>query len=304
MSSSSEVSLPRKIIYSGLSGAIATTCIYPIDITKTKLMNQKGVGAAREFEGPVDCFKKILQREGFRGLYRGWPPNVLFVMPEKAIKLTANDFFRSQFTAMRANKDLPLGLEMLAGGLAGFCQVIMTNPMELLKIQGATMQEKLKSGELKEKLSYTQLCRNLKISGLYTGVAATLLRDVPFSMIYFSLYAQTKRMLTEGNTASNGSVGLKALAAGAIAGTAAAAVTCPVDVIKTRVHASATPIAALSASEFFSRELTLIRDHTSSILQKEGAGAFFKGIVPRCAIISPLFAITMSCYEKFQQIWK
>lgn len=28
-------------------------------------------------------------------MYRGWPPNVLLVMPEKAIKLTMNDVFRS-----------------------------------------------------------------------------------------------------------------------------------------------------------------------------------------------------------------
>jgi hypothetical protein len=43
-------------------------------------------------------------------------------MPEKALKLTMNDVFRAQLRSMRTNKDLPLQLEMLAGGLAGFCQ--------------------------------------------------------------------------------------------------------------------------------------------------------------------------------------
>lgn len=67
-----DVSLPRKIVFSGLSGAIATTCIYPLDLTKTKLMNQKGIGAAREFKGPLHTFQTIWAREGIRGMYRGW----------------------------------------------------------------------------------------------------------------------------------------------------------------------------------------------------------------------------------------
>jgi len=43
------VLLSHKIIYSGISGAIATTCIYPIDITKTKLMNSK----AKQYTGQI-----------------------------------------------------------------------------------------------------------------------------------------------------------------------------------------------------------------------------------------------------------
>jgi hypothetical protein len=33
------------------------------------------------------------------------------------------------------HRGLPLGREMAAGGLAGLCQIIITTPMELLKIQ-------------------------------------------------------------------------------------------------------------------------------------------------------------------------
>ena len=41
-SKSKKISVHKHIVYSGLSGAIATTCIYPIDIVKTKLQDQKG----------------------------------------------------------------------------------------------------------------------------------------------------------------------------------------------------------------------------------------------------------------------
>jgi solute carrier family 25 (mitochondrial aspartate/glutamate transporter), member 12/13 len=292
----------RQIIYSGLSGAIATTCIYTIDLTKTKLQDDKAVGAARRYKGPWDCFKKIYRADGIRGLYRGWPPNVLLVMPEKAIKLTLNDYFRRTFKERNGGK-LTLPYEMLSGGLAGMCQVTATNPMELLKIQGATMRDKLAAGEIKKTIGYRQLASNLGITGLYTGVLATLVRDVPFSVVYFTLYGQIKDAMTRD---SSEHLGPKALLSGAIAGTIAAGLSTPLDVVKTRVHSAARPTrmtgSPLSVLAQFSRtEMQLLRTNYRTIIQNEGHSALFKGVAPRCAIMAPLFAITMVCYETFKE---
>ena len=46
----------------------------------------------------LDCFKKTYKAEGYFGMYRGSGVNILLITPEKAIKLTANDFFRHKFT--------------------------------------------------------------------------------------------------------------------------------------------------------------------------------------------------------------
>ena len=102
--------------------------------------------------------------------------------------------------------------------------------MELLKIQGATMAEKIKAGTLKVATPYSTLIRQLGVTGMYTGVLSTLARDVPFSMIYFSLYSQTKALLLDQQQpgAPPQSLGIKPFLAGAIAGTAAAAITCPI----------------------------------------------------------------------------
>lgn len=314
-----DVSLPHKIVFSGLSGAIATTCIYPLDLIKTKLQNQRthpaalsSTAATHTLNGPLDAARKVWAEGGVKAMFRGWPPNVILVMPEKALKLTMNDFFRANFRSLRVNHDLPVSLEMAAGGLAGFTQVIATNPMELLKIQGATMSEKLRSGQLTQRIPYSTLIRGLGVTGLYTGVLATLVRDVPFSVIYFSLYAYMKRTLlgqTETGESINGktntdnqpkTLGIKPFLAGAVAGTLAAAISCPMDVIKTRVHANAVA-EPVPLSTFFSRECRLLRHHTTAIIREEGYRALAKGLVPRCLIISPLFAITMACYEAFQQ---
>ncbi len=41
----------------------------------------------------------------------------------------------AQQTIFCSRKQLPLVREMLAGACAGFCQIVITTPMELLKIQ-------------------------------------------------------------------------------------------------------------------------------------------------------------------------
>lgn len=81
----------------------------------------------------LDCFKKTYRAEGYFGMYRGSAVNILLITPEKAIKLAANDFFR--YHLQKKDGSLPLYRQVLAGGAAGFCQIIITTPMELLKIQ-------------------------------------------------------------------------------------------------------------------------------------------------------------------------
>lgn len=168
------------------------------------------------------------------------------------------------------------------------------------------MKDKLAEGTITEMEGYLPLARRLKLSGLYCGVFATLARDVPFSMMYFSLYGATKDALCRDSTEY---LGIKAFAAGAIAGTVAAGATTPIDVIKTRVHSNAEPLPIdrftlwtrkMRVIWFLVREVQLLKKHTRELLAKEGAASLFKGVVPRCLIISPLFGITMFCFEQFK----
>ena len=85
------------------------------------------------YNSMLDCFKKTYRAEGYFGMYRGSAVNILLITPEKAIKLAANDYFRHRLTT-RDGK-LPVHREMVAGGSAGLCQIVITTPMELLKIQ-------------------------------------------------------------------------------------------------------------------------------------------------------------------------
>ena len=94
-----------------------------------------------------------------------------------------NDFMKDQLTDVNTG-NIALWAEIVSGGTAGACQVIFTNPLEIVKIRLQV------AGEIatQRRVSALQVIKELGIFGLYTGARACLLRDISFSAIYFTLY--------------------------------------------------------------------------------------------------------------------
>ncbi|MGH0164775.1 UNVERIFIED_CONTAM: hypothetical protein FKN15_053304, partial [Acipenser sinensis] len=90
------LSLPAKLINGGIAGLIGVTCVFPIDLAKTRLQNQQN--GSRLYSSLSDCLLKTIRSDGYFGMYRGAAVNLTLVTPEKAIKLAANDFFREMLS--------------------------------------------------------------------------------------------------------------------------------------------------------------------------------------------------------------
>ncbi|EXJ56773.1 hypothetical protein A1O7_07117 [Cladophialophora yegresii CBS 114405] len=270
-----------------IAGAFGAFMVYPIDLVKTRMQNQRSTRVGeRLYENSIDCARKVIRNEGFRGLYSGVLPQLVGVAPEKAIKLTVNDLVRGRFTDKKTNT-IPLWAEILAGGSAGGCQVVFTNPLEIVKIRLQVQGELAKKSDAVPKRSAMWIVRNLGLMGLYKGASACLLRDVPFSAIYFPTYNHLKRdMFGESQTKKLGV--LQLLTAGAIAGMPAAYLTTPCDVIKTRLQVEARKGEATYSG---------LTDCARKILKDEGFKAFFKGGPARILRSSPQFGFTLAAYE-------
>ncbi|XP_066544430.1 calcium-binding mitochondrial carrier protein Aralar1 [Amia ocellicauda] len=269
-----------------IAGATGATAVYPIDLVKTRMQNQRSTGSfvgELMYKNSFDCAKKVLRYEGFFGLYRGLLPQLVGVAPEKAIKLTVNDFVRDKFT--QKDGSIPLFAEIMAGGCAGGSQVIFTNPLEIVKIRLQVAGE-ITTGP---RVSALSVVRDLGFFGLYKGAKACFLRDIPFSAIYFPVYAHTKTQLAD----ENGRLGaLQLLTAGAIAGIPAASLVTPADVIKTRLQ-----VAARAGQTTYSGVIDCFR----KILQEEGFRALWKGAGARVCRSSPQFGVTLVTYELLQR---
>ena len=135
--------------------------------------------------------------------------------------------------------------------------------------------------------------RELGFKGLYKGSTITLMRDIPYFMIFFPL----NHYLVELFTPSSGTCGLGGLLlAGCGAGMTSAflsgcspdgwCVVTPMDVIKTRVQAAKGTSLSSSFPKMF-----------LSTLKSEGVTALFKGASMRMAVQAPMFAIMTTAFE-------
>ncbi|XP_076820244.1 electrogenic aspartate/glutamate antiporter SLC25A12, mitochondrial-like [Clavelina lepadiformis] len=270
-----------------VAGGVGATAVYPIDLVKTRLQNQRSSGSyvgELMYRNSFDCFFKVLRHEGFLGLYRGLIPQLVGVGPEKAIKLTMNDFVRDQ---LRRDGEIPLWGEMMAGGCAGGSQVLFTNPLEIVKIRLQV------SGEIAggPKVSAVGVIKELGFSGLYKGARACLLRDIPFSAIYFPTYANIKTALASDDGHVSAS---KVLLAGTLAGAPAASLTTPADVVKTRLQ-----VKTRDGQTVYKGMI----DCFKKVYQEEGFTAFWKGAPARVFRSSPQFGITLLTYEILQRFF-
>jgi hypothetical protein len=148
-------------------------------------------------------------------------------------------------------------------------------------------------------------------SGLYRGVCSTLLRDIPFSMMFFSMHGviQVREaivrspacgrvlhcmadVLTPPPTAPQEKFRLPdgfvpfqyTMLSGLISGGTAAYLSTPFDVVKTKIQRS------------YTTKLTIVPTFKKT-LADGGLAALFVGGPQRVMIIAPLFGITLMSYE-------
>ncbi|PAV61945.1 hypothetical protein WR25_19050 [Diploscapter pachys] len=275
-----------RFLLASVGGACGATAVYPIDLVKTRMQNQRSGSFVGEvmYKNSLDCFKKVVKFEGLLGLYRGLLPQIVGVAPEKAIKLTMNDFMRDKLTK---DGKIPLYGEIIAGGCGGASQVVFTNPLEIVKIRLQVAGE-IQTGH---KVGVFTVLKELGFRGLYKGARACFLRDIPFSAIYFPAYAHAK--LATADEDGINSVG-SLFASAFIAGVPAAGLVTPADVIKTRLQ-----VAARAGQTTYNGVIDCAR----KIMKEEGPKAFWKGTAARVCRSSPQFGVTLLTYEVLQRLF-
>jgi solute carrier family 25 S-adenosylmethionine transporter 26 len=137
--------------------------------------------------------------------------------------------------------------------------------------------------------------QNAGPKGFYQGYLSQISRDVPFracQLVSYELVKSNYIKFTTKRSESNGEcastrrlMAWEGMVVGAIAGSISAAVTNPLDVLKTRMmtgqaYGAASVVPAVRA-----------------ILAKEGPRALFAGVVPRVVYVGPSSAIFFLVYE-------
>uniref|UniRef100_A0A8B9ZEA8 Mitochondrial glutathione transporter SLC25A39 n=1 Tax=Anas platyrhynchos TaxID=8839 RepID=A0A8B9ZEA8_ANAPL len=179
------------------------------------------------FTGTLDAFVKITRYEGIRSLWSGLPPTLVMAVPATVIYFTAYDQLRDYLHARTGSRGHHIPL--LAGALARREYPRVISPLELIRTKMQSRQ-----------LSYRELrvCIQSAVAqdgwlSLWRGWGPTVLRDVPFSALYWFNYELVREWLCAQARLDEATF-MISFASGAISGTVAAVLTLPFDVVKTQ----------------------------------------------------------------------
>uniref|UniRef100_A0A673N6I0 Mitochondrial glutathione transporter SLC25A39 n=1 Tax=Sinocyclocheilus rhinocerous TaxID=307959 RepID=A0A673N6I0_9TELE len=252
-------------------------------ITPVQQMLASGSGAVLTslFVTPLDVVKIRLQAQQ-APLYKGTDIKLFIIYFTCYDQL--RDFLR--YSMGYQGDHIPL----IAGGLARLGAVSVISPLELVRTK---MQSR--------KLPYSELmvCIHSAVAqdgwlSLWRGWGPTVLRDVPFSALYWFNYELVKAQLCEWYRAPQTSFTIS-FTAGAVSGAIAAILTLPFDVVKTRKQIQLGEMEALGVVSVKKPSSTW--NMMRNIWIDMGYRGLFAGFLPRVIKVAPACAVMISTYE-------
>jgi len=243
---------------------------------------------------PVDTIKTRLQMkqaDAFRlaGLYGGVAGSLFGQIPYGVLTFGSYEMYK-QSLLERFPDTKPGFIYAMAAVMGDVTGSGWLCPSEVMKQQ-------IQAGiypSTKEAIS--GIFRKNGFGGFYQGFLGGLARDVPFRVAQLttfemtkSFYLRAKQQKRVGETPITLSP-IEAAICGAAAGSFSAAITNPLDRIKTLLMTDTTNAYGGSVAAC-----------ASKILADEGAAGFFAGVVPRVALIAPSVCIFFVAYELAQQ---
>ena len=310
----SKGSVVNQVVASAFGGCLVTLLLNPITILKVHLQrSDKGAGAGLT-EGGIspnlrnrkgsDLFaiaSNIVKKRGIKGFWAGTPLGLAQTVPSVVLYFTSFEQFKEiMYRDSAPGTMLHAVTPGLAGGLARTLCVTAVAPIELMR----TVQT---SGI---GLSTGQLVRNIYkrqgILGFYRGWKNTVLRDTPFSFLYWLGYDLLKKQAQRSSLFSGLPTPAKDFGSGAIAAVFAAICTHPFDVLKTNQQVNIVTgtkpkadTATIAARPAVASNCT----STTELFMKGGLPVMFRGLSMRLVTIVPGSAIMVTVYETMKK-WR
>ena len=235
----------------GIGGTTGDMLMHSLDTVKTR--QQGDPHMPPKYTSMYNTYTTIFKQEGVsRGLYGGVTPAFLGSFGGTLI------FFGCYEWSKRYMLDVGV-TPSLAYLMAGFGSDLAASPLyvptEVLKtrlqLQGRWNNPYFTSGyNYRSSMNAIRtIVRTEGVAELFSGYKATLFRDLPFSALQFAFYEQEQKVAKQW-VGPGKDIGLTLeILTGASAGGMAGVLTCPMDVVKTRIQTELDPEVAAKARE-------------------------------------------------------
>lgn len=249
------------LVSGGFAGLCVDVALFPLDTVKTRLQSPHG----------------FVKAGGFKGVYNGVTAAAGGSMPGAGLFFCTYETVKPLMASSLPNAAVA---QAVAASIAETAACLVRVPTEVVK-------QRMQIGEFASvRQAIPAIVRTEGVGRLYAGFGVTIMREIPFSCIQFPIYEGLK--VAWARAQGRETTSLQGAACGSFAGGVAAAATCPLDVVKTRLMLGADKhgVAYTSAQDVLTR---VVRD--------EGAATLLSGIQPRVGWITVGGFVFFGAYE-------
>ena len=171
----------RRFVAGGISGAVAKTVTAPLEAIKLKLQY-----AEDDDEGALDCARRIWEREGWWGFYRGNLANVLRYFPTQAFNFALKNIVKGLFPKYSPKKNpwKAFAVNVVSGGLTGAASLSLVYPLDTARTQLIICTNDDGSPKYANMVEFFRDW-NGDVRKLYEGYVVSVAGIIPFRAIYF-----------------------------------------------------------------------------------------------------------------------
>jgi len=292
-----DASLAAHLMAGAFAGIMEHTVMFPVDSIKTRMqMFRKG----NLTQGILSSISKISSSEGAHALWRGVSSVVLGAGPAHAVYFSvfeaSKTFLCNKLTSSpQTNRIVTDGNHPLIASCAGIAATVASDalmtPFDVLKQRmqaGGDAQSSSKRLLRTAKHIYT----SEGITAFYISYPTTLFTNIPFASLNFGFYEYSSQILNPEHTYNP----YLHCVAGGIAGGIAAALTNPLDCVKTALQTR-----GIAETENL-RNVTGFSSAARVLYKEGGIGSFTRGLKPRIIFNVPATAISWTAYEMAKEI--
>ncbi|KAE8345724.1 hypothetical protein BDV24DRAFT_159055 [Aspergillus arachidicola] len=190
------LSIPQYYL-AGAGAGVATSIISgPVEHIRIRLQTQPH-GAARIYNGPLDCAVKLIRNAGIAGIYRGQAVTLLREIHGYGVWFAAYEGLVgiAMDREQKKREELPSWQIALCGGLAGEALWLLSHPLDVIKskMQSDGFGAEKKYRNMRDAFRHTWVTGGLR--GLFYGLGPALLRAMPVSAGTFATVEVVRKFL-------------------------------------------------------------------------------------------------------------
>lgn len=281
--------------------------VYPLDTLKTRIQSPD--------------YKKVYTENGratrslFRGLYQGVGSIILVTLPSSGAFFTTYEGLKSTLNdAIPPNSTLFMPQAVINGVSSGGAELVscaILTPAEVIKQNAQIMKKEIKGASPTLKVLREFRRHPFRLWSGYTALAG---RNLPFTALQFPVFEHIKQHLMEKRKIKKGGevngiferASITAMSAG-IAGSGAAWITTPIDVIKTRMmlaagkhetHAQESKdLGKILTEGLGDRSSKGIWETAKEVARTDGVRGFFRGAALRAVWTALGSGLYLGVYE-------